>query len=674
VSTTYAVNGRPTTVDDFASTLVAVQNTGAVPLLIEPLGRTVDVGATVTVPGWSTRRTRVRTAGQNGTAVVTLTAGSPAAAPGPGGVTFDPGPASTMSLTVAGGTWYSNEGLTTAVTFPVSITAATVLYPAAAGSITITAVVGGTTQIRGMNVNEGSAEAFVWTPSTDAERAAAGVSAGSNTYAGIFGPGAIAVTATSTTAGEDTIFRTAEYKGSIYVGAGWSQGGGTLGGRLYTLNPTTGALTLAVDTGQQSIRSLAVYRGVLYIGSGIGGRVHSWDGTTLTQVFNSGTSGGSQLAMAVYKGKLYVGETASGKVYSFDGTTWATAVTTGDVHIESLTVWNGLLIIGTGNAPAAHHVLAYDGTNAGVIYTGTSSNKQEALSVTPWRGRLYVTEFDPTGVAKLVEFDPATGAWSTYTIPTGNGGIPTAVYSSVVYRDTLYLGSHPYASIYSFDGAAVRYEGAATGMQSLRDLTVFDDRIIISGRASGTPTTGGAAFTIGDSNRRPSRTNELPRAVAVPSPVPGIFLGTFDPRAITSPLSVASANRAYFNKVRPVAAKFITQLSTSIAVSSGNLDLGIFAADGTNGAPGTMLASTGSTASPGTGKRNLSLTAGVWVLPGVDYWFSEAADNTTITFDALNPAIIHGATYQQDSLFPLATVASPTGPTTTGRLYPVWAV
>jgi hypothetical protein len=182
VSTTYAVNGRPTTVDDFASTLVAVQNTGAVPLLIEPLGRTVDVGATVTVPGWSTRRTRVRTAGQNGTAVVTLTAGSPAAAPGPGGVTFDPGPASAMSITVTGGTWYSNEGLTTAVSFPVSITAATVLYPAAAGSITITAVVGGTTQLRGMNVNEGSAEAFVWTPSTDAERAAAGVSAGSSTY------------------------------------------------------------------------------------------------------------------------------------------------------------------------------------------------------------------------------------------------------------------------------------------------------------------------------------------------------------------------------------------------------------------------------------------------------------------------------------------------------------
>jgi hypothetical protein len=362
VSTTYAVNGRPTTVDDFASTLVAVQNTGAVPLLIEPLGRTVDVGATVTVPGWSTRRTRVRTAGQNGTAVVTLTAGSPAAAPGPGGVTFDPGPASTMSLTVAGGTWYSNEGLTTAVSFPVSITAATVLYPAAAGSITITAVVGGTTQLRGMNVNEGSAEGvLVWTP---------------------------------------------------------------LDGRR--------------TRGRRSLR-----------------RHHPYP------VFNSGTSG------------------------------------------------------------------TYD--------------------------------------------------------------------SSVVYRDTLYLGSHPYASIYSFDGAAVRYEGAATGMQSLRDLTVFDDRIIISGRASGTPTTGGAAFTIGDSNRRPSRTNELPRAVAVPSPVPGIFLGTFDPRAITSPLSVASANRAYFNKVRPVAAKFITQLSTSIAVSSGNLDLGIFAADGTNGAPGTMLASTGST-------------------------------------------------------------------------------
>lgn len=198
MSTTYAVNGRPTTVDDFASTLVAVQNTGTVPLFIEPLGRTVDVGATVTVPGWSARRTRVRTAGQNGTAVVTLTAGTPAAGPGPGGVTFDPGPAASVSLSISGGTWYSNEGLTTAVSFPVSLVAPTVLYPAAAGSITVTAVVGGTTQVRGMNVNEGSAEGFTWVPSTDAERAAAGVSAGTTTYAAIGvtpyalrGPGAL---------------------------------------------------------------------------------------------------------------------------------------------------------------------------------------------------------------------------------------------------------------------------------------------------------------------------------------------------------------------------------------------------------------------------------------------------------------------------------------------------
>jgi hypothetical protein len=188
VSTTYAVNGRPTTVDDFQSTSVAVQNTGTVPLFIEPLGRIVDVGATVTVPGWSTRRTRVRTAGQNGTAVVTLTAGSPAAAPGPGGVTFDPGPAASMSVSISGGTWYTNEGLTTAVSFPVTVPAPVVLYPSAPASVVITATVGTTSQARGMNVTDGSAESFAWTPSTDVERAAAGVSAGSGTYARIIGP------------------------------------------------------------------------------------------------------------------------------------------------------------------------------------------------------------------------------------------------------------------------------------------------------------------------------------------------------------------------------------------------------------------------------------------------------------------------------------------------------
>jgi hypothetical protein len=206
VSTTYAVNGRPITVDDFQSTSVAVQNTGTEVLFIEPLGRQVPAGQTVTVPGWSTRRTRVRTAGQNGTAVVTLTAGTPAAGPGPGGVTFDPGPAASVSLSISGGTWYSNEGLTTAVSFPVSLVAPTVLYPAAAGSITVTAVVGGTTQVRGMNVNEGSAEGFTWVPSTDAERAAAGVSAGTGTYGptavqmlAAFGPSIIAATGVAAT-------------------------------------------------------------------------------------------------------------------------------------------------------------------------------------------------------------------------------------------------------------------------------------------------------------------------------------------------------------------------------------------------------------------------------------------------------------------------------------------
>lgn len=187
MSTTFAVNGRPVTVDDFQSTSVAVQNTGAVPLLIEPLGRTVAVGATVTVPGWSGRRTRVRTAGQDGTAVVTLTAGSPAAGPGPGGVTFDPGPAASMSLSIAGGTWYTNEGLTTAVSFPLVVTTPTVLYPSAPASVVITATVGTTAQVRGMNVVDGAAEAYVWTPTTDAERAQTGVSAGGASFGRLAG-------------------------------------------------------------------------------------------------------------------------------------------------------------------------------------------------------------------------------------------------------------------------------------------------------------------------------------------------------------------------------------------------------------------------------------------------------------------------------------------------------
>jgi hypothetical protein len=90
-------------VDDGTSTSASVQNTGTVPILARPTGRQIAAGATVSIPCWSNQRTTLQTSGQAGDRVVTLTAGSPAAGPGPGGVTLDPGAAASMSVSISGG-------------------------------------------------------------------------------------------------------------------------------------------------------------------------------------------------------------------------------------------------------------------------------------------------------------------------------------------------------------------------------------------------------------------------------------------------------------------------------------------------------------------------------------------------------------------------------------------
>jgi hypothetical protein len=168
MSTTYTVTDTPVVIDDLASTSVSIQNTGTATLTCEPLGQQIAPSATVAVPGWSTVPTTVRTAGgMSSTAVVTLTGGSPATAPGPGGLTLDPNTAGTMAVTITGGTWYSNEGLTSAVSFPQNITSKTVLYPAAEASVTVAATVGSATVTRGYSLKGRVEETFVWPDGID---------------------------------------------------------------------------------------------------------------------------------------------------------------------------------------------------------------------------------------------------------------------------------------------------------------------------------------------------------------------------------------------------------------------------------------------------------------------------------------------------------------------------
>jgi len=461
---------------------------------------------------------------------------------------------------------------------------------------------------------------------------------------------------------EDTAFRICEHAGAVYVGMGWSQGGSPLGGKVYTLDIATGALTLVFDTGQQSVRSLVSYHGTLYAGTGVGGRVYAWDGASATLAF-TGVTGQSIISGIVYHDVLYMGATG-GAVYTFDGATWATLATL-PTPVEGFALFGGMLYIATGNETAGTSwaVYATDGTSISVVYTTPSTDKHQALSLTPYRGCLYVTEYDPTGAASLTRYDPTTGSWTVIAVP----GSPTAIYASCVYRDVLYLGTHPHATVCAYDGGAVRVLGTATGQQSVRDLVVVGDRLLAAARVEGTADTGSAILVHGDARRQPSLSGETPQDKQLFS-TDDVYVGSFDPRMITAALAIP-ANRAYYNRFIVRKARYVTGIRTSVGTASGNICVGIYS-NGTD-APAKLLATSGSVACPASGMRLVALTAGLWLIPG-SYWIAIAADNGTATFNALNPANIFAALSQyQDAAFPLPAAATGTGGLS-GRQYPLW--
>lgn len=463
---------------------------------------------------------------------------------------------------------------------------------------------------------------------------------------------------------EDTASRICEHLGVVYVGSCWFQGGSELGGRVYSLDTTTGVLTLAFNTGEQSVRSLVSYRSTLYVGTGPGAQIYAWDGTTMT-LAHAGVGDTSVICAGVYAGKLYMGGT-DGALYCYDGETWST-LTTLPTPIEALAVFDGLLFAVCGNEDAGTSWTAYasDGTNTALVYATPSTNKHQALCVCPWRGCLYVSEYDPTGNASITKYDPATGTWTVIAVPNS----PTALYSLAVYRDALYIGSHPNGELFRYDGGSVISVGTLTGVGSLRDLAVAGDRLLIAGRLSGSPSTGGPVWAHGDRGMQPARTNESPQQQKVVRRVDDTLVGTFDPRMAAAGLTVAVNNRAYYNRVVVRAPRYVTSLTTSVVTASGNICVAIYT--NVSNAPAARIATSGSVACPAAGMRVVALTAGLWLLPG-DYWFAIAADNTTASFNSLNPTIILSALSQfEDGAFPLPATATGIGGLS-GRQYPLW--
>lgn len=112
---------------------------------------------------------------------------------------------------------------------------------------------------------------------------------------------------------------------------------------------------------------------------------------------------------------------------------------------------------------------------------------------------------------------------------------------------------------------------------------------------------------------------------------------THDPGMLGgSARTLGAANRCHYYRLQ--GAGTISKIRLYIVASSGNLCVAVYAGTGSgaSAAPGTQLATSGSVASPGTGAREISLGASVYV--DNTCWIGLSADNNTISFSETNRA------------------------------------
>lgn len=149
---------------------------------------------------------------------------------------------------------------------------------------------------------------------------------------------------------------------------------------------------------------------------------------------------------------------------------------------------------------------------------------------------------------------------------------------------------------------------------------------------------------------------------------PPVLIGRF---GFTGVSTGFTANRAYQSLHETPTDIWVNRIGVRISAQAGNIDLGIYAPDG-SGAPlgvaGTRLASTGSTACPATGYQELAIPltkiAAGW------FWIAVATSSTSTGFSYFTPVdlIFPGSLsspgtggYHTDSSLPLpSTMGSPT--------------
>jgi len=105
-----------------------------------------------------------------------------------------------------------------------------------------------------------------------------------------------------------------------------------------------------------------------------------------------------------------------------------------------------------------------------------------------------------------------------------------------------------------------------------------------------------------------------------------LFVGTYNPHLAEDSIGPNVNNAAWYIRFRVDGDITITKIIINILTSAGNIDLGIFA-DNSN-TPGTLLVSTGSTASPGTGERSFTVSSTA-LTGGTIYYAGLAVSSST---------------------------------------------
>lgn len=126
--------------------------------------------------------------------------------------------------------------------------------------------------------------------------------------------------------------------------------------------------------------------------------------------------------------------------------------------------------------------------------------------------------------------------------------------------------------------------------------------------------------------------------------------------------AATGANTAYLLRFELEHAQVINRLMFWVGTQSGNVDVGIYDDDGTNGAPGTRLVSSGSTACPAGGAAAITV-ADTTLQPG-GYYAAIVFDNGTaqiarwsnMTYTGIGAVVAPG--YSKGSAFPLPSLLS----------------